>query len=100
MNGKRKPPQFAGLSVARWAGLEPATFSVRSHSPSQTGRDSGGQGETNQRFYQGSIGFEGTGRDRERHPNAVRLRSKHDYYKGQHFASCLECSSEEEARTF
>ena len=62
--------------MARSAGLEPATFSVRSHSPSQTGRDSGGQGETNQRFYQ-SFGIpEGTQRDRERHPVAVTLRSK------------------------
>jgi hypothetical protein len=38
--------------VARSAGLEPATFSVCSHSPSQTGRDTGRQGETKQRFYQ------------------------------------------------
>src|SRR5215213_94596 len=36
----------------------------------------GGQGETNQRFYLGSTGLEGTGRDTERHPVAVRLRSK------------------------
>src|SRR5215213_2326788 len=43
--------RFAGLFLARSAGLEPATFSVRSHSPSQTGRYSGGQGETKQRFY-------------------------------------------------
>jgi hypothetical protein len=66
MNGKRKTPQFAGLSVARWAGLEPATFSVRSHSPSQTGRDSGGQGETKPRFCQVLAllkGQGGTGRD-------------------------------------
>src|ERR671920_1062569 len=42
---------FAVLLGARSAGLEPATFSVRSHSPSGTGRDSGGQGETNQRCY-------------------------------------------------
>ena len=34
------------------------------------------QGETKQRFYQGSTGLEGTGRDTERHPVAVRLRSK------------------------
>jgi hypothetical protein len=32
--------------------------------------------ETMPRFYQGSMGFEGTGRDRERHPVAVRLRSE------------------------
>src|SRR5918993_3515411 len=62
---------FAGISVARSAGLEPATFSVRSHSPSRTGRDSGGQGETKQRFYHVLAlleGHRGTGKD-------TRLRS-------------------------
>ena len=68
--------RFADIFVARSAGLEPATFSVRIHSPSQTGRYSGGQGETNQRFYLGPTGLEGTGRDTERHPVAVRLQSK------------------------
>src|SRR5215217_2225190 len=56
---------------ARSAGLEPATFSVRSHSPSQTGRDTGGQGETKQHFYQVLAlleGHRGTVRD-------TRLRS-------------------------
>ena len=53
--------RFAGLLEARSAGLEPATFSVRSHSPSGTGRDSGGQGETNQRFYQVLALLEGQG---------------------------------------
>src|SRR5215207_8652653 len=52
---------FAGLSLARSAGLEPATFSVRSHSPSGTGRDTGGQGETKQRFYQVLALLEGQG---------------------------------------
>ena len=62
---KQESLAFAGLLGARSAGLEFATFSVRSHSPSGTGRDSGGQGETNQRFYQ-SFGIpEGTQRDRE-----------------------------------
>ena len=37
--------------------------------------------ETKQRFYQGSIGFEGTGRDRKRHPIAVRLRSNGEQAK-------------------
>src|ERR671911_184757 len=44
---------------------------IRSHSPSRTGRDSGGQGETKQRFYQVLALLEGqggTGRD-------TRLRS-------------------------
>ena len=48
----RKNPLFAGISLERSAGLEAATFSVHSHSLSETGRDSGGQGETKQRFYQ------------------------------------------------
>ena len=68
---KSKPPRFAGLLGARSAGLEPATFSVRSHSPSRTGRDSGGQGETKQRFYHVLAlleGHRGTGKD-------TRLRS-------------------------
>src|SRR3712207_963784 len=71
MNLKSKTPRFAGLSLARSAGLEPATFSVRSHSPSQTRRDTGGHGETKQRFYRGSEflkGHRGTGTD-------TRLRS-------------------------
>src|SRR5215210_1678687 len=46
---------------ARSAGLEPATFSVRSHSPSQTGIYSGGQGETKPRFYQVLALLEGQG---------------------------------------
>src|SRR5215212_8922692 len=62
----------AGLSLARSAGLEPATFSVRSHFTSQTGRDSGGgQGETKLRFHKVLAlleGHGGTGRD-------TRLRS-------------------------
>jgi hypothetical protein len=44
---------------------------IRSHSPSRTGRDSGGQGETKQRCYQVLArleGHRGTGRD-------TRLRS-------------------------
>ena len=41
---------FAGLLVARSAGLEPAIFSVRSDSPSQTGVDTEGLRETKQRF--------------------------------------------------
>src|SRR5829696_8960731 len=71
----RVSPANRGFLIARSAGLEPATFSARSHSPSQTGRDSGGQGETNQRFYQQLSTSKGTGRGRERHPVAVRLRS-------------------------
>ena len=66
MNVKSKTPRFAGLLRARSAGLEPATFSVRSHSPSQTGRYSGGQGETKPRFYRKLTllkGQGGTGRD-------------------------------------
>ncbi len=66
MNGRRKTPQFAGLSLARSAGLEPATFSVRSHSPLGTRVDTEGQGETKQRFYQVLALLEGqggTGRD-------------------------------------
>ena len=62
---------FAGLSGARSAGLEPATFSVRSHSPSGTRADTGGQGETKLHFYKVLALLEGqggTGRD-------TRLRS-------------------------
>ena len=57
--------------MARSAGLEPATFSVRSHSLSETWADMEGQGETKQRFYQVLAFLEGqggTGRD-------TRLRS-------------------------
>src|SRR5215204_2363057 len=59
------------LFLARSAGLEPATFSVRSHSRSETGTDTGGQGRTKPRFYQVLALLEGqggTGRD-------TRLRS-------------------------
>ena len=57
--------------MARSAGDEPATFSVRSHSPLGTRVDTEGQGETKQRFYQLVALLEGqggTGRD-------TRLRS-------------------------
>ena len=47
----RTLPANSRISVACLAGLEPATFSVRSHSPPQTRKDNGGQGETRQRFY-------------------------------------------------
>src|SRR5215212_798022 len=63
-------PQFAGTLGARSAGLEPATFSVRSHSPSGTRADTEGQGETKQRFYQVLALL----RDRGRHPIAVKTR--------------------------
>src|SRR5215211_5603687 len=43
---------------------------------STTGTDTQGQGTTKPRFYRGLDTLEGTGRDRERHPVAVRLRSK------------------------
>src|SRR5215212_7559278 len=56
-------PQFAGISVARSAGLEPATFSVRSQARSRTGGDREGQGETKPRFYQQLSILRGTGRD-------------------------------------
>jgi len=60
-----------GFQGARSAGLEPAIFSVRSHSPSGTRADTEGQGETKQRFYQRFALLEGqggTGKD-------TRLRS-------------------------
>src|SRR5829696_2331448 len=68
---KSKTSRFAGLSLARSVGLEPATFSVRSHSPSETRADTERQGETKQRFYQVLALLEvhrGTGKD-------TRLRS-------------------------
>src|ERR671911_2402646 len=49
---------------------------IRSHSPSGTRADTEGQGETKLRFYRYCDTPEGTGEDRERHPVAVRLRSK------------------------
>jgi hypothetical protein len=49
---------------------------IRSHSPLLTRADTVGQGETQQRFYQSFGVPERTGRDRGRHPVAVRLRSK------------------------
>src|SRR5829696_8472692 len=78
----KKNSRYAGTLGKRLAGLEPATFSVRSHSPSQTGADIEGQGETKQRFCQKSRFLRGTGRDRERHPIAVGLRSNMSSTKG------------------
>jgi hypothetical protein len=43
---------------------------------SRTGADTQGQGATIPRFYRGFGLPKGTGKDRERHPVAVRLRSK------------------------
>src|SRR5215217_2216691 len=60
-----------GWQGARSAGLEPAIFSVLSHSSSQTGMYSGGQRETNERFCRKLALLEGqggTGKD-------TRLRS-------------------------
>src|SRR5215208_8098598 len=51
---------------ARSAGLEPATFSVRSQTHSRTGGDREGHGETKPRFYRNRAllkGQGGTGRD-------------------------------------
>ena len=73
-------PANRSIYGARSAGLEPATFSVRSHSPSGTRADTEGQGETKQRFYQVLAlleGHRGTGRD-------TRLRSD----CGQTLAAC------------
>src|SRR5215203_2803383 len=50
------------LLRARSAGLEPATFSVRSHSSSQTGGDREGLGETKSRFYRQLSVLKGQGR--------------------------------------
>src|SRR5215204_1115342 len=58
--------------MARSAGLEPATFSVRSHSPSGTRVDTEGHRKTKVRFYVDSAILDrqgGTGRD-------TRLRSE------------------------
>jgi hypothetical protein len=57
---------FAGLSGARSAGLEPATFSVRSQTHLRTGGHREGHGKTKPRFYQVLALLEGqrrTGRD-------------------------------------
>jgi len=69
-------PANCGISRARSAGLEPATFSVRSHSPSQTGKDSGGQGATNQRFYRVLALLEGQGETPNCGQIAVKLGAK------------------------
>src|SRR5829696_6519716 len=74
--GLRTFLRFASICAARSAGLEPATFSVRSQTHSWTGGDREGHGETKPRFYKESSSLRGTQRDRERHPVAVRLRSK------------------------
>src|SRR5215213_8747577 len=46
---------------------------IRSQTRSSTRGDTKGQGETKQRFYQGFITLEETGRDRERHGVVVPL---------------------------
>ena len=62
----RRPPNRKWLALqdfrgARSAGLEPATFSVRSHSTSVTWADMEGQEETKQRFYRYCGAPEGQG---------------------------------------
>ncbi len=74
--------RFAGIFVARSAGLEPATFFVRSHSPSQTGRDSGGQGETNQRFHQVLALLEGQGETPDCGQIAVKICARKRNFPG------------------
>src|SRR5215211_1903161 len=59
-------PANNDFSKARSAGLEPATFSVRSQTRSRTGSDREGHRETKSRFYQRLALLEGqggTGRD-------------------------------------
>src|SRR5215212_9723557 len=58
---------------ARSAGLEPATFSVRSQTHSRTGGDREGHRETKPRFYRQFSTSKGTGTDRERHGVVVPL---------------------------
>src|SRR5215218_11088594 len=55
-------PRFAEKIGARSAGLEPATFSVRSQTRSRTGSDREGHGETKPRFYRNRALLEGQGR--------------------------------------
>src|SRR5215207_8105352 len=52
-----KSPEFFG-TLGR---TRPRDLLLRSHSPSQTGRDTGGHGETKQRFYQVIALLEGQG---------------------------------------
>ena len=64
--GLRTFLRFASICAARSAGLEPATFSVRSQTHSWTGGDREGHGETKPRFYRqlnALKGQGGTGRD-------------------------------------
>jgi len=63
--------RFAGVFCGALGRTRTCDLLIRSHSLSETGRDSGGQGETKQRFYQVLAlleGHRGTGRD-------TRLRS-------------------------
>src|SRR5215217_3766385 len=71
-NSNKNPP-FAGILGARSAGLEPATFSVRSQTRSKTEGDREGQGETKPCFYRQLSTSKGTGTDRERHGVVVPL---------------------------
>src|SRR5215211_91062 len=66
-------PANNDFSKARSAGLEPATFSVRSQTRSRTGSDREGQGETKPCFYRQLSTSKGTGTDRERHGVVVPL---------------------------
>ena len=69
---QQKLPVCRGLG-ARSAGLEPATFSVRSQTHSRTGSDREGHRETKQCFYRQLSTSKGTGTDRERHGVVVPL---------------------------
>ena len=61
MRNDNKNPLFAGELGARSAGLEPATFSVRSHSPSETRANTEGHRGTKQRSHQVLALLEGQG---------------------------------------
>src|SRR5215204_7038515 len=58
---KEKLPQKEGFTW-RSAGLEPATFSVRSQTHSRTGGDREGHRETKPRFYRNRALLKGQGR--------------------------------------
>src|SRR5215217_2357738 len=66
-----KTPAKRGFSAARSAGLEPATFSVRSQTRSRTRGDREGHGETKPCFYRESGSLKGHGGTR----GDIRLRS-------------------------
>ena len=77
----KKSPAICRIFISALGRTRTCGLLIRSHFRSRTVADTEGHGETKPRFYGKFRTPRRTGRDKQRHPVAVRLRSKSVYYK-------------------